>query len=632
MADFGYSATQLSPARGAGSEPIRGVVEAPSTYQFPSAALGIAGGVLGDMAKADQLAARNAPIAAYTREMTSLTQGFEQGIIKPEELSAKQSALGTKYAAMFAGKPELIEAFNSTRKSLLGLTSDGNAAEAVSRQDKLEQGYITQAIGMGYWIPANATREEREVTLKAAASVKQAEDVAARIARDNAERRAKNADERAMTSEQRAAAKFEQETRDAKNKIEAAQTLSNLASTNLEAVMEQPRIIRKRIQAGEISFEEGQALLNKSQTSISAQLLALSGTSPETARPWMQLFEDANKAGMSYIDPKTEASAVEAQYQTIKTKGMLVAIANPKVKGAVIASEMFKGTAVATLLSSAAVVDAVAYLSTSDGSPEASKAPQLVANGDKEVERNVYSVFKTSLKALQTGDVTNPAAAATQNKNAINNVLKQISKLLNDGDIRDTDFKEVSSFMASPEFAYAVKQGLLDPAAMQGAREAWQVHYQKSVVNGVRRALSAPVAADPAVNTFNVMGDSIPVGETPAKVTLADTVDLEFNGVGVRFVPNSRVSTTGRNASTYAAQQELSQTTTAVNQLIQIGAHLEGTTDYAKYWEENKYRILPDYYADPRNLKPGQVVNGYKFLGIPGATTRDKRNWEKAGG
>lgn len=630
MADFGYSATQLSPARGVGSEPIRGVVEAPSTYQFPGAALNIAGGVLGDMAKAEQLAARNAPIASYTREMTSLTQGFEQGIIKAEELSAKQSALGTKYAAMFAGKPELIEAFNSTRKSLLGLTSDGNAAEAVSRQDKLEQGYITQAQGMGYWIPANATREEREVTLKAAAAAKQAEDTAARIARENAERRAQNSDERAMTSEQRAAAKFDQETRDAKNKIEAAQTLSNLASTNLDAVMEQPRIIRKRIQAGEISFEEGQALLNKSQTTIAAQFLALSGTSPETARPWMQLFEDANKQGMAYIDPKTEASAVEAQYQSIKTKGMLVAIANPKVKGAVIASEMFKGTAVATLLSSSAVVDAVAYLSTSDGSPDTSKAPQLVANGDKDTERSVYTVFKSSLKALQTGDVTNPANAATQNRTAINNVLKQTGKLLNDGDIRDTDFKEVSSFMASPEFAYAVKQGLLDPAARQGAREAWQVHYQKSVVNGVRRALNTEIGDDTITNVAgeNAGNTTRPVG----KVNLADAVDVEFNGAGVRFVPNNRADTTGRSGYTSLATQQLNQTTTAVNQLIQIGAHLEGTTDYAKYWEENKYRILPDYYADPRNLKPGQIVNGYKFLGIPGATTRDKRNWEKDNG
>ena len=66
----------------------------------------------------------------------------------------------------------------------------------------------------------------------------------------------------------------------------------------------------------------------------------------------------------------------------------------------------------------------------------------------------------------------------------------------------------------------------------------------------------------------------------------------------------------------------------ALNQVIRIGAHMEGTTDYAKYWENNKHLIMPSIYPDPAKLKPGQVVDGYKYLGGPSGV---QSNWQFVG-
>jgi hypothetical protein len=57
-----------------------------------------------------------------------------------------------------------------------------------------------------------------------------------------------------------------------------------------------------------------------------------------------------------------------------------------------------------------------------------------------------------------------------------------------------------------------------------------------------------------------------------------------------------------------------------------MGAHMEGTTDYQKYWDDNKYYILPQAFP----VKPGQVVNGFKWSGT--GDYRDKSTWKKVGG
>jgi hypothetical protein len=61
-----------------------------------------------------------------------------------------------------------------------------------------------------------------------------------------------------------------------------------------------------------------------------------------------------------------------------------------------------------------------------------------------------------------------------------------------------------------------------------------------------------------------------------------------------------------------------------LNQLIRLHAHLEGTTDYAKYWEAHKHELMPSIYPDPNKLKPGTVVDGFKYVG---GNYRDRSNW-----
>ena len=36
-----------------------------------------------------------------------------------------------------------------------------------------------------------------------------------------------------------------------------------------------------------------------------------------------------------------------------------------------------------------------------------------------------------------------------------------------------------------------------------------------------------------------------------------------------------------------------------INQALRAGAHLDGTTDYKKYWEENKHEMFPALFQAP---------------------------------
>jgi len=71
----------------------------------------------------------------------------------------------------------------------------------------------------------------------------------------------------------------------------------------------------------------------------------------------------------------------------------------------------------------------------------------------------------------------------------------------------------------------------------------------------------------------------------------------------------------------------LTQYQQGLNTVVRIGAHMEGTSDYQKYWEDNKYVLLPQLYP----IKPGFVDKaGFKWSGD--GDFRDRNTWTKVGG
>jgi hypothetical protein len=64
-----------------------------------------------------------------------------------------------------------------------------------------------------------------------------------------------------------------------------------------------------------------------------------------------------------------------------------------------------------------------------------------------------------------------------------------------------------------------------------------------------------------------------------------------------------------------------------LNNILRMNAHMDGTTDYTKYWEDNKSKLLPGVFGE--GLKVGTIKNGYQYNG---GDARDPRNYTKVGG
>jgi len=79
----------------------------------------------------------------------------------------------------------------------------------------------------------------------------------------------------------------------------------------------------------------------------------------------------------------------------------------------------------------------------------------------------------------------------------------------------------------------------------------------------------------------------------------------------VKDVPNDPVSQ--RNAR--AAIDALNTSQKAINEVIRLGAHTQGSTDYAKQWEDNKHVYFPTMFSPYKNLEIGQVVDGMRYNG-----------------
>ena len=105
---------------------------------------------------------------------------------------------------------------------------------------------------------------------------------------------------------------------------------------------------------------------------------------------------------------------------------------------------------------------------------------------------------------------------------------------------------------------------------------------------------------------------------------LVDAVDIKYDGSGISFVPRKGKTALEpfQQKQQEASIAELNSVKAGINQSIHIGAHMEGSTDYNKYWEENKHLYVPQLYP----ARVGTVVNGYKYKG--GVYT-DPSNWTK---
>lgn len=582
MADFNVS---LQQPQAAGAQPLAPVHRPADRYMDPM--VGLAVGMTGiflqnqkEKEAQQKKEQQEAVLGDFVREQTALSDAVAQGSMPKAQAAARARANFSKYSANYPG---LIDEFNKSNKSLFEFTELGEVkAEADLIKDQRKQ-LLSDAQRAGVVIPAGASPELEDSMLNSFQASRRAQAEFEQLTKRNAEIRA-------QAGEDRSAQLFQQ-------REQAVKGLTALGAAHLETSQVFVQDAIKKAKAGHV--DEAMMDLRIHFTNIEGAIASLSATNPELSGAWKQLFADVRKIGEDGISGKLQGDALEQQIKNIKNRGTLAALSDPQVAGAYVASSMFQGNIPATFWdSNNAAKSAIALASQKLGGD----IPVIV--GDKSKEVPTFDIAKHNISMLRNNTAQEPDKTKAQVSNLVNNVLDQVGK---SGSIEPDKLKNAANFLASTDYAYMVENGLINKDIADRAGRVFQAVYESGVSSAIDRKLQ----------------ESLNFRSSNLNATYGELVNFSWNGAGVvvdrsQFDRKYKNQFESHDVDIFLAKMK--PVNDAINQLVRIGAHREGNTNYAKFWEDNKHYILPNFYPDPQKLKVGQIVQGkdgknYKYLG-----------------
>lgn len=589
MADFN---TDLSPPAASGAAILQPVQ--PMNYGGAIEGISNIGKVVMDSFKNNeknkQKELEDAVVADYMRKETALNTGIYSGAITSYQHAAYSRSNFNQFAASY---PQYVAKFKEARDALKGNTELENTLEIEKSIQGARRNLIQQAVGAGFYIHESMDQATIDSQLNAYTTEVNAQKKAEELRKQSAEQRAERADMRAAT--------------EFTNKQDVAKTLQTLGGANFEAFQSLAASLTERARKGEDPVAL-QTILNQRYSTIEAGITAAASTNPDLASGWRTLFKDIHAYGMEGISGKAETDLLKKKFETAVMKAKIASVSDPLVMGLHVTTELM-GPNVVSLYAdkNKAALDNILRLTQTNYMT--GDAP-VVVNDPKQSQVSV-DFLKAATNDLQNGKLNNPEEARNQLKNGANNLLRQLSY----DNVTTEKMKPVMDFLSSPQYAYLLREGLIDKDSGTKAVYAFQKLYEAPLVGEVSRKLT---------NGFEVsrgLGkESIPVNQV---------VDIKFNGIGIDFVPKQRYFTAMEGENQRSLVRELESSKAALNQLITIGAHISGTTDYKRYWDDNKHTLVPGVYPDPVKLKVGQVINGMQYLG---GNYKDPNNWVKQQG
>jgi hypothetical protein len=594
MADFSSAATEISDS-GAGSNPVveQRVPFIPNQTAQAFAQLGqtLAEGVKGYLHQ-KQVDTQNAVIGQYAQKQAVINQALDQGTISPQEAHARSNALSNESIAAY---PALAEQLGKVHSVFKASTSLGDADASFDATQKQAQAVKAQqdsiATSQGWILPTDPNDPARDIIINASQASKKAEsDLAQQKSRWDFENSKGIAQDRVQ---------------DRERKEQSNQLVNQIWNSQSDGIYAQLSTLREQAQSGKITWEAAQFSFQKILSDTNGVIQSAAVQNPELATPYRGLVDGIGTLAKTYLDPSKSAEEAENAYKLSITNGKIAAIADPQVRALAVTSAILGGNQpILQATSATAVVNTVTRLTnTTVSNGQASGfAPQMI--GNPEVESDAFKTLKAGVDNLKGGKIKNADQAVQEGSNMTNNILIQTGKAVDSGNA--AILKPAADFFASSQFLYLQQKGQLDPASLQAAKKTFQVLYEPAVRQSIGTQINTKVN----------------VGDQP--VDANTLIDVKMVNGAPTFVPKANLSAEAATAAN-AKIKGLTQYQQGLNTVVRIGAHMEGTSDYQKYWEDNKYVLLPQLYP----VKPGQVVGGFKWSG--NGDWRDKSTWSKAG-
>lgn len=617
MADFSQNATQL-PAPSTRAGIIQGVQTPPNQVQLPTDLLEMGLNSAKQIVKDQAKSKTNQISLGYSTELTTYAQALETGQVTPEKAELLIRSAGRKYAAMAGGDPELIKQLNQMKDNLFGLTSLSQVDAAAQQESDRRTRQINMAIDAGFVVPPNASEDYLDSLIYTNSEMQRA--------KDQQERALKlEANQRARSSENRSVVQFGQSQENRRLEEEARKTVLSIYSANWDTSRALGDQLLQDVQSGALRPEEALAQLQQEKSRVGGYLLAAADADPAGARPYQDNYNELFKSLEMRLDPDADLDALNRDVETREARFTLAALSDPETSAFVMSSKLLGPNVISQLAQPAQFAATYSrFLQIGNTNP-----PQLAGAGNQDTARGVYGAVQGGLNSLRT--TNDPEGVKGEVKTVLDNVLKGIGNMDSNAELTGADFKEFTEFMSNPSMVTAINEGLVTRPIAERAKRVWQANYERDVVNGVDDILNTQLTS------YSPVGGSISPSATRGTVggssfQLKEFVDVQFDGQAVQFVPVQSGNAL-RDNLVRSSVRDLNKLNNAVNTLVRTGAHLQGTTDYASYWEANKHIILPEYYADPNKVREGEVVtrNGVQFR-YTGGPPKRADSWERMDG
>lgn len=610
MAEFGARATELSGPSSAGSAPLQAVQ--PPSRKFDMSWLDGVGAVVGEIIKGDDKESRlDIAVNDYSEQLNKINQASITGQMSASEADRKRrevwSTTQTKYGDVPAAA--LQQALDKQFKAASGASGIDDEMSRAKEMRKREDDLVFEGAKLGIYdvkFASNPDTRDMALDMMQTYNDNQRQLEMAGKQYERSRQMVENGQKDMTFQQNQDKLKLEKAAKDffQNNSTKYGDVVGSLTANLVDQV-------RSGQMQGEDAIFQIQAQVNSFRGQANAALTHDTASQSRLNQYLDSLVDNAK----FQMDPKNITEFTKERNALAVAKRQAALMQQDDFTTTLSA---FRGLIGDTAFSQVAGLEVSTKLLGNFSKVAATGTTTVVQDGDKNVQKITYGSINKAVDSIRSGAVLDATMETADVEKHTKAVIQDMGKIRENNPVKLT---ETVNFLAGPSVKYLIEQKKLSPVDMMEAGEVYKTLYRGQLMGTVSQMLSTRVEQGPMKG---YAGGNVPIAQ------LVD-FNVDDNGV-VNMVPKWDDKDFNKS---YAAQvrattelREINKQMSSINTAIKVGAHMEGRTDYKKYFEENASLFLPTFMPDKKFIEE-QAQKGYKYLG---GNRYNPRNWVKTGG
>lgn len=603
-AHFGADATQLSAPQGAGATPIEGVKEPASQIDLrPISNLfeGI-GEVFKNKAKQDAQLMENQVLSQFSSSLSSVDQSWQQHQ-NPTRYRAERSKIIDQFRTAHPEyTPKFIQVLNMGKEGISGEVEDQEKAQRDRRNSLLKS-----ASDAGI-LPPGVGRDVEDEVIRAMQTGERMK-AQQKEMRDNIEWTQKQDEATRRAAQERL-------------KDDTKGLVTEFSGVHASAFNTSMFDLVKQVNSGKMTPEEAMYHAAGYFNKIQMELSAMSLVDPAIAAPFKDNFNRIWETYKDNFKPGADLNALKTQWEKINISSKLqIAQRDPQMIELSNLSQMLgnqpalyqsvHGT-VSKYLISRGLIENGRMNPTIDSNSKT----QII--GNSEFEKQAYSTVAKAVSSYKE------AGTGKEKETARKEVYGQLSGLVSQyvdayqlNKLTRDSRKKMSEFLLNKGVAQFLKENPLPLPLARGLASVVDENF-KQYKNTVAEALGDVVMGPKIDDKLHGRGMSGYKAKRGASIDPLDAVDISWDNSGIKFTPTSMpADPVDRNRLI----SRLNEVSVALTNGVKIGAHVEGTDDYAAYFEKVKHRLFEGKFPEPKQSGSQTPVKFSQERDLPNAVS-----------